>query len=73
MIIDIIIKNPYSTKKIKEKYPLPYSKLKPDTNSDSPSKKSKGERLISAKQTKNQIKKKKTLNSQKKPTPKIPL
>lgn len=40
----------YSPIKIKEKLPPPYSVLKPDTNSDSPSLKSKGERLVSAKQ-----------------------
>jgi len=47
----------YSLIKIKEKKPLPYSVLNPETNSDSPSEKSKGERLDSAKQTINQQKK----------------
>jgi len=41
---------PYSQIKIKEKSPPPYSTLKPDTNSDSPSEKSKGVRFLSAKQ-----------------------
>ena len=40
----------YSLIKIKENKPPPYSVLNPDTNSDSPSEKSKGERLDSAKQ-----------------------
>lgn len=35
--------------------PLEYSVLKPDTNSDSPSEKSKGARLHSAMQDKNQM------------------
>jgi len=38
---------PYSQMKIKEKTPPPYSTLNPDTNSDSPSEKSKGVRLDS--------------------------
>ena len=38
----------YSLKKIKEKKPPPYSVLNPETNSDSPSAKSKGERFDSA-------------------------
>lgn len=38
----------YSPIKIIEKRPAPYSVLKPETNSDSPSEKSKGERLHSA-------------------------
>jgi len=42
--------------KIKAKPPLLYSVLKPDTNSDSPSAKSKGVRLVSAKHEANQIK-----------------
>lgn len=46
----------YSAKKIKAKPPLLYSTLKPDTNSDSPSAKSKGVRLVSAKQDANQLK-----------------
>jgi hypothetical protein len=39
---------PYSDKKIIAKPPLLYSVLKPETNSDSPSAKSKGARLVSA-------------------------
>lgn len=38
----------YSLKKINENNPAPYSVLKPDTNSDSPSAKSKGDRFLSA-------------------------
>lgn len=38
----------YSPIKIKENNPPLYSVLNPDTNSDSPSEKSKGERLHSA-------------------------
>ena len=38
----------YSAKNNKAKPPLPYSTLNPDTNSDSPSAKSKGVRLVSA-------------------------
>jgi len=48
-LIKIII--PYSQIKIKEKTPPPYSTLNPDTNSDSPSEKSKGVRFLSDKQT----------------------
>jgi hypothetical protein len=40
---------PYSQIKIKEKTPPPYSTLKPETSSDSPSEKSKGVRFLSAK------------------------
>ena len=40
----------YSAKKIKANHPPIYSTLKPDTNSDSPSAKSKGLRFVSAKQ-----------------------
>lgn len=40
----------YSAIKIKANPPDPYSTLNPDTNSDSPSEKSKGVRLVSAKQ-----------------------
>lgn len=53
-----ILKNkiiPYSPTKIKAKGPLEYSVLNPDTSSDSPSEKSKGARLHSAIQDKNQI------------------
>ena len=42
-------------KKIKANPPPPYSMLKPGTSSDSPSAKSKGVRLVSAKQEINQI------------------
>jgi len=45
----------YSAIKIKANPNLPYSILKPDTNSLSPSAKSKGVRLVSAKQEINQI------------------
>jgi hypothetical protein len=48
----LIIENhsiiPYSERKISAKGPLPYSTLNPDTNSDSPSEKSRGARLHSA-------------------------
>ncbi len=44
---------PYSERKIIAKPPLLYSVLNPETNSDSPSAKSKGARLVSA--TKRQI------------------
>jgi hypothetical protein len=46
----------YSAQKIKAKPPAPYSTLKPETNSDSPSAKSKGVRLDSAKQEINHTK-----------------
>lgn len=39
----------YSAKKIRANQPPIYSTLNPDTNSDSPSAKSKGLRLVSAK------------------------
>ena len=39
----------YSAMKIRAKRPLLYSTLKPETSSDSPSAKSKGVRLVSAK------------------------
>lgn len=45
LIIKILV---YSAIKIKAKGPAAYSTLNPDTNSDSPSAKSKGERLVSA-------------------------
>lgn len=51
-IIDIILKIiilKYSARKIKANQPPIYSTLNPDTNSDSPSAKSKGLRLVSAK------------------------
>jgi len=44
----------YSAIKIKAKRPLLYSILNPDTSSDSPSAKSKGVRLVSAKLVINQ-------------------
>lgn len=47
LIIIIFI---YSAKKISANQPPIYSTLKPDTNSDSPSAKSKGLRFVSAKQ-----------------------
>jgi hypothetical protein len=40
----------YSARKISANPPAPYSILNPETNSDSPSAKSKGVRLVSAKQ-----------------------
>jgi len=46
----------YSAIKIKAKLPPPYSTLNPDTNSDSPSAKSKGVRLVSANKETNQHK-----------------
>jgi hypothetical protein len=45
----------YSAKKIKANPPLLYSTLNPETNSDSPSAKSKGERFVSAKKEMNII------------------
>jgi hypothetical protein len=47
---------PYSQIKIKENNPPPNSTLKPETNSDSPSEKSKGVRLLSAIQIRDQLK-----------------
>ena len=44
----------YSAIKIKANPPLLYSELNPETNSDSPSAKSNGVRLVSAKQEANQ-------------------
>ncbi len=46
---------PYSPTKIKANSPLEYSVLNPETSSDSPSEKSKGARLHSATQERNQI------------------
>lgn len=46
----------YSAIKIRANPPEPYSILKPDTNSDSPSAKSNGERLVSATQQTNHSK-----------------
>jgi hypothetical protein len=46
---DIRIICPYSAKKNKAKVIAEYSTLKPETNSDSPSDKSKGALLVSAK------------------------
>lgn len=45
----IMIMLAYSAKKNMAKGPAAYSTLKPDTNSDSPSVKSNGARLVSAK------------------------
>jgi len=45
----------YSAKKIEANPPPPYSISNPETSSDSPSAKSKGVRLVSAKQEINQI------------------
>ena len=45
----------YSAIKIKANPPAPYSILNPDTNSDSPSAKSKGDRLVSATQQITQV------------------
>jgi hypothetical protein len=45
----------YSAKKISANPAAPYSILKPETNSDSPSAKSKGARLVSAIQVANHI------------------
>jgi len=45
----------YSAIKIRANPRLPYSMLNPDTNSDSPSAKSKGVRLVSARQEISQI------------------
>ena len=46
ILINIILE--YSAKKIKANPPLLYSTLNPETNSDSPSAKSNGVRLVSA-------------------------
>jgi hypothetical protein len=46
----------YSDKKIKEKLKELNSVLNPETSSDSPSEKSNGERLVSAKPQENKIK-----------------
>ena len=54
--ITIIFK--YSAIKINAKVPLLYSVLNPETNSDSPSAKSNGVRLVSAKVVVNQTKNK---------------
>lgn len=45
----------YSAKKISANHPPIYSTLNPETNSDSPSAKSKGLRFVSAKQVINHI------------------
>ena len=52
MLINKILE--YSAKKIKANPPLLYSTLNPETNSDSPSAKSKGVRFVSAKEVQNQ-------------------
>lgn len=46
----------YSAIKIRANFNPPYSTLNPETNSDSPSARSKGARLVSAKQLKTKIK-----------------
>jgi hypothetical protein len=46
----------YSAKKIRANPPLLYSTLNPETNSDSPSAKSKGVRFVSANEELNQTK-----------------
>lgn len=56
ILIKIILA--YSEINSKAKPPLPYSMLKPDTNSLSPSEKSKGVRLVSARQHESQQKNK---------------
>lgn len=53
ILINIILE--YSAKKIKANPPLLYSMLNPETNSDSPSAKSKGVRFVSANLETNQI------------------
>lgn len=45
----------YSAIKIRANFPPPYSTLKPDTNSDSPSAKSKGARFVSASRVMNHV------------------
>jgi len=57
-IILIKIIFPYSAIKIKANSNPPYSILNPDTSSDSPSERSNGVRLVSAKIEKNHIKNK---------------
>lgn len=54
-ITAIKIKNPYSAIKNRANGEAPYSVLNPETSSDSPSLKSKGGRLVSAKEETNQI------------------
>ncbi len=44
----------YSAMKMRANFPPPYSILKPETSSDSPSAKSKGARLVSARRVTNQ-------------------
>lgn len=58
IIVEIILKISilkYSDRKIRANHPPIYSTLNPETNSDSPSAKSKGLRLVSAKQDDNHI------------------
>lgn len=45
----------YSAMKIRANLPPPYSTLNPETNSDSPSAKSNGARLVSARSVTNQV------------------
>jgi hypothetical protein len=57
-IADVILINKilvYSAIKIRANSPLLYSVLNPDTSSDSPSAKSNGDRLVSAKDVVNHI------------------
>lgn len=59
IIVEIILRISilkYSDKKIKANHPPIYSTLNPETNSDSPSAKSNGLRLVSAKQDDSHIK-----------------
>lgn len=60
LIIKILV---YSAIKINANGPLLYSVLKPDTNSDSPSAKSKGVRFVSARVVVNQMRNKGMLNN----------
>lgn len=53
-LINIIL--PYSARENRANPPLLYSVLNPETSSDSPSVKSKGVRLVSAREEINQIK-----------------
>jgi len=55
----------YSAIKIKANPPLLYSVLNPETNSDSPSAKSKGDRLVSAKKITIKINKKNKIKKNK--------
>jgi len=63
---DIQIILVYSAMKIRANFNPPYSTLKPETNSDSPSAKSKGARLVSTTQETKKIKSKGEENKPKK-------